>query len=795
MMEGVEGKGGDMPAKLIERVVTDLRTWSLPQEKQPGDDALMDAFLSRRDESAFAVLVQRHGPMVLGVCRRILGHAQDAEDAFQAVFWVLSRKAGAVRPRAWVGNWLYGVAVRTALKARGLRRRRREHQVQAMPPQPIAPPEPNGDAHAILDEEIERLPAKYRLAVVLCELEGRGRGEAAAQLGIPEGTLSSRLAYARRVLAKRLQARGVVLAAGGVTALLGEPVSAALSQTLLASTMQAASATGNTSATVMTLAKGAMAAMFLTKLKQVTALALLGAVALGIGFGSRYLRAETDEPTQAAPVEPDRQEPPAPALAQAKGNVGKPAAPMKDSILGLWRVLQIDRRVQVQGGMPMGPGGPRGPAGPMGSNPGAMPGDFGHQSIAYEGGNGRAFLEIKTDQATFTARDHWSQYRVKIGRGTFDRTAVAAEDEAAEKLLGIYVLEGNQLRIHFGPDKGPRPKDAKEASETWTLIRPQSRQQIYKRLDELQGNWYAISGEYNGEAFLPRELETVGLVITGDRWLMLAPYQPGQPDAMPRDLFGTEREFVLDSDGSHNFAILRVGSKGVRELHILYDLRGDELKICWARNQRPQEFKTTPGSERVLFQLKREKSEQPPADNPSANNPMGGRPNKGTAGEGKPGIAADPVGIQIRFFGPVAMKVRLFDAKEDKTAPTRLSFAKAGVYRLRVAGIPNRKNKEYYPTLEIPAINAPQAVAFLTNSYIPIELLENCFDAADEGAVVTRYYWLDAIEPNADSDGFVRVKTSATREQVPEKAIILAILRLGGINLDPQALESAPTAP
>src|SRR5438876_560933 len=185
------GKGGDMPTKLIDRVVTDLRTWSLPQGKQASDAVLLDAFLGRRDEAAFAALVQRHGPMVFGVCRRILGHAQDAEDAFQAVFWVLARKAATVRPRAWVGNWLYGVAVRTALKARGLRRRRREHQVSAMPPQPISPAEPNGDVQAILDEEIERLPGKYRLAVVLCELEGRGRKEAADQLRIPEGTLSS----------------------------------------------------------------------------------------------------------------------------------------------------------------------------------------------------------------------------------------------------------------------------------------------------------------------------------------------------------------------------------------------------------------------------------------------------------------------------------------------------------------------------------------------------------------------------------------------------------------------------
>ena len=112
-----------MQAKIIERVVADLRAQSFRRDAQTSDAALLEAFLARRDQAAFTALVQRHGPMVLGACRRILGHVQDAEDAFQAVFWVLAKKGNAVRPRAQVGNWLYGVAVRTALKARGLRRR------------------------------------------------------------------------------------------------------------------------------------------------------------------------------------------------------------------------------------------------------------------------------------------------------------------------------------------------------------------------------------------------------------------------------------------------------------------------------------------------------------------------------------------------------------------------------------------------------------------------------------------------------------------------------------------------
>src|SRR5262249_17501866 len=148
------------------------------------------------DEAAFTALVNRHGPMVLGVCRRVLRPAHDADDAFQATLLVLLRKARPLRRPELLGNWLYGVAHRTALKARTLaaKRRARERPVVdhlAGAPSPTAA---WGDVRPVLDEEVSRLPAKYRAPVVLCYLEGKTNEEAARLLGCPTGTVFSRLA-------------------------------------------------------------------------------------------------------------------------------------------------------------------------------------------------------------------------------------------------------------------------------------------------------------------------------------------------------------------------------------------------------------------------------------------------------------------------------------------------------------------------------------------------------------------------------------------------------------------------
>jgi len=259
------------------------------------DGLLLTAFIERREPEAFESLVQRHGPMVLGVCQRILGHAQDAEDAFQAVFLVLARKAESVRPREMVGNWLYGVAYRTSLQARAsaTRRRSREMHVDSFPEPSVTPRDAWQDLQPVLDEELNRLPDHYRSAVVLCELEGRPRADAARLLGIPEGTLSSRLAAARKLLADRLTRRGLALPAAGLATLMSTNAVSAVPAPLIGSVVQAAFASslphaasaGFVSANAVTLANGVMKSMFLSKLKIASAWFLgLGLVAGGVGM-------------------------------------------------------------------------------------------------------------------------------------------------------------------------------------------------------------------------------------------------------------------------------------------------------------------------------------------------------------------------------------------------------------------------------------------------------------------------------------------------------------------------------
>src|SRR5262245_55935299 len=161
---------------------------------EPGDvpdSALLARFVRDRDEAAFAAIVRRHGPMVLGVCRRIVGDSHLADDAFQAAFLVLARKASLVRPADGLAGWLHGVARRAALEARTIARRRsaRETLLSKLPEVRTSDPDlPDPDLLARLDRAVATLPSPLRSAVVLCELEGRSRREAAALLGIPEGT-------------------------------------------------------------------------------------------------------------------------------------------------------------------------------------------------------------------------------------------------------------------------------------------------------------------------------------------------------------------------------------------------------------------------------------------------------------------------------------------------------------------------------------------------------------------------------------------------------------------------------
>jgi RNA polymerase sigma factor (sigma-70 family) len=179
--------------------------------------------VAERDEPAFAELVRRHGPMVLGVCQRITRQQQDAEDAFQATFLILARKAGRVARPEVLANWLYGVAYRVARKARrtAARRRAREGQVAVMPDTGVLPAESTSDLAAFLDAELAALPERFRAAIVLCDLYELSHAAAAERLGIPKGTLSNRLSAGRKKLAARLARRGITLPAVGLGVALG----------------------------------------------------------------------------------------------------------------------------------------------------------------------------------------------------------------------------------------------------------------------------------------------------------------------------------------------------------------------------------------------------------------------------------------------------------------------------------------------------------------------------------------------------------------------------------------------
>jgi RNA polymerase sigma factor (sigma-70 family) len=281
------------------------------------DGHLLRCFVASRDETVFAALVQRHGPMVWGVCRRLLNH-HDAEDAFQAAFLVLFRKAASIRRRELLANWLYGVAHQTALQARraAARRSARESQVGIMADQVAAKPDQSHELHLLLDQELSCLPARYRAVIVLCDLEGKTRKEAARQLVVPEGTVAGWLSRGRSMLAKRLRRQGLAISGGALAlALTPKATSAGVPTSVVTVTIKAvalasagqAGAPGAISLHVTALAEGVLKTMLLKKLQIACAL-LVGIVTLGTGAGLAYHAPASERPQeQRAAERPEEQ--------------------------------------------------------------------------------------------------------------------------------------------------------------------------------------------------------------------------------------------------------------------------------------------------------------------------------------------------------------------------------------------------------------------------------------------------------------------------------------------------------
>jgi RNA polymerase sigma factor (sigma-70 family) len=303
-------------------------------ESAPDAD-LLRRYVAARDEAAFAALVRRHGPMVFGVCRRSLGHAQDAEDAFQATFLVLARKAHTVRSGE-VSRWLYGVAVRVANKARVREARRLAVQSELNPgAEPAArPAEAPRDWLPLLDTALAKLPDRDRRPILLCDLLGRSRAEAAAELGIAEGTLSSRLARARDKLRAKLARLGAALSLPTLAAGLAGEAAATVPSSLIQSTVAA----GTSAVAARELAEGVIRTMFLVKTLKVVAVTVgvVGTLAAGVVW----------LPTGGDPTRPAKA--PAGILAAAPGTKDPPK-PTSDRLRELQKERVEALKEQLQG--------------------------------------------------------------------------------------------------------------------------------------------------------------------------------------------------------------------------------------------------------------------------------------------------------------------------------------------------------------------------------------------------------------------------------------------------------------
>lgn len=550
-----------------------IRRLATADELRDATDAeLLGTYVENRNEAAFELLVHRHGDLVWRVCRHVLRDTQIAEDAFQATFLILVRKADSIARPELLANWLYGVAHRVAVRARkGMMRQqaRQRPGVEFVTEQAV-----ENDLSPLLQEELQRLPDKYRAPMLLCYLEGQTNEEAARQLAWPVGTLKVRLLRGRELLRRRLSRRGLILSAAALVAALGDAPAAAAPPALVEQTIRAAalyvagSATGLLSARAVALTEGVLRTMCWTPARWMT----VALVALGV-FGAGLLSLRT----LAADEKPAPSKTP-PTIVPMKTDLEK--------LQGTWHVATL-----VIEGQKL----------PDGAN---------------------ASSKIVVQGNDFTTISMGSAYRgtFKVDADARPKTLDMHFTEGPEKgntALGIYELAGDTWKICLTMTAKERPQEFAAPPASGLALETLKRDlaspdepkkdapaeanepdEVKKERSRLEGEWAMVSGEIDGQPMPDAFVKTGKRVAKGNETtvtiggnvFMKATYTI-DPSKKPKTIDYTMTEGL---------------SKGKKQLGI-YELDGDTIRFCFASpgKDRPTEFSAKPGAGNTLSVWKR----------------------------------------------------------------------------------------------------------------------------------------------------------------------------------------------
>jgi RNA polymerase sigma factor (sigma-70 family) len=740
-----------MPAGELNTVLRYLhQVAALRSSGEVSDGALLERFAARGEEAAFEALLGRHGPMVLGTVRRVLGDAHDAEDAFQATFLVLVRSARSVGKAGSVGSWLHGVAHRTALKALAARAARRKHERRVAVMANNGPEAAWGELRQVLDEEVGRLPEACRGPFVLCYLEGKTYDEAARLLGCPKGTVSTRLTRARELLRARLTRRGLALSAGLLTTALSQNAAPAVPPALTSATLSAAAAAA-APPQVAALAEGVLRAMLVSKCKVATAVLLAVGVALSAvgGFAWRMQAAEQPAPGQ-------RARPANPPAAPEDPNLG--FFPPAEALLQ--KVQEQERRKEQE----------------------AILRELDRLIITQESRDllDRALkrLEKARDDAEVEKKLDEMEKAVQRLRRQLRRPRPAADDK-------VWQLDFRFKDLRFALHAGWMAKSI--CYLPYEVSNPTDRPHTFIPDFELvvsgsKEPYHDIVSPYWQKEIQQIEDPTNHRPLVNSVTVAAKPLLPVKQGGKPVagvaiwDGLVTEDECTVYVGGLTNAWKVEDGKVRRKVLNLRFKRVDKEMRLDgkpeWV--YRPANLKRAAGPGQSM------------------------RPEDAA-------VVAEVRTLQVRLAGPPGMKVARFVPPSDskakptqsaaKEAPCRLNLPLGQVVRLKLSNIPDRPGLVLYPSVEVVPVNSKTA-AFVANSFVTLKLTPEDFEQVADGRLVTKVIYLKG-EGGGDADEIVSPRLEPGVDPIAEavrRGQLLMVVRLGGIDLEAGVGPKAPEA-